>query len=219
MEFIMNRHEQWRKWYENEKKQPYFQAIYQQALEMDSHTLLSPDPAYWLRAFEFDDFTKIHTVIVGNRPHKHAYAADGYAFSSIDETDREMGLLYRKLYKELGVSYNQDDNSKERWAKQGILPMTIELTTISGANLDMQRLWYPFTKRILRYFIDDIQLRAFLFLDRFTPNMPELFVDKPNKEHLYLNRELWSTDFQNKPVFTPINDFIESNYSCKIDWQ
>ena len=96
----MNRHEQWRKWYENEKKQPYFQAIYQQALEMDSHTLLSPDPVYWLRAFEFDDFTKIHTVIVGNRPHKHAYAADGYAFSSIDETDREMGLLYRKLYKE-----------------------------------------------------------------------------------------------------------------------
>lgn len=215
----MNRHEQWREWYENEKKQPYFQAIYRQALEMDSHTLLSPDPAYWLRAFEFDDFTKIHTLIIGNRPHHHAYASDGYAFSSIDDPDREMGLLYRKLYDELGIVYNQEDNSKERWVKQGILPMNIELTTISGNPLNTERLWYPFTRRVIRYFIDDIQLRAFIFLDRFTPYMPELFVDKLSKEHLYVNCHLWSTDFQSKKIFTPVNDFIEKNYSYRIDWQ
>ena len=31
----MNRHEQWREWYENEKKQPESQKIYQKALELD----------------------------------------------------------------------------------------------------------------------------------------------------------------------------------------
>ena len=215
----MTRHEKWRQWYENETRQPYFQHIMEEATRLDETYVLSPDRDLWLKALEFPNFAKIHTVIVASRPFNEAYAADGYAFSCIDEADREMGLLYRKLYNELGVVYDQSDNSKERWAKQGILLLSMELTTRSGKFKDDTRLWTPFTKRVLRYLIEDDQRRAFLFLDRYTPHMSELFADKPEREHLYINQDIRTPDFQKAPVFAPVNHFIMSNYSYNINWQ
>lgn len=214
----MNRHEKWLNWYNNEKKQPYFKDIYNRALKLNEEVLLSPEPQYWFRALDFDDISKIHTVIIASRPFNDAYAADGYAFSCIDEADREMGLLYRKLYNELGVVYDQYDNSKQRWAEQGVLLLCMELTTQCGKFKDDTRLWTPFTQRVLRYFIEDDQLRAFVFLDRYSSHIPALFADKPEREHLYLNYDIRTPEFQRAAIFTPVNNFIMSNYSRNIDW-
>jgi uracil DNA glycosylase len=208
-----------KQWYENEKQQPYFQQIMDTVNKMAKTEILSPDRDYWFRAFEVPDITKIHTIIVGSRPVKDVYSADGYAFSCIDEADREMGFLYRKLNRELGIAYDQYDNSKERWVQQGILPMTMELTTRNGVTFDNTQLWLPFTKRVLSYFMNDIQVRAFLFLDRYTTKMPELFVDKAEKKHLFLNYNIASSEFQKDQVFTRINAFVQENYNRDIDWR
>jgi uracil DNA glycosylase len=215
----MDRHKKWREWYENEIQQPYFLKIMETAERFNAHTLLSPSREYWFRAFEFPDITKIHTIITGSRPHCEAYAADGFAFSSIDDTDREMGLLYRKLFTELGVTYDQYDNSKQKWLDRGILCMPMELTTVSGNGICNNTLWLPFTKRVLRYFIEDEQMRAFVFLDKYWWKANELFFDKQERPHLYIQSDIRDPAFQKERIFTLVNKFVEKNYNYNIDWQ
>ena len=100
----MTRHEQWRKWYEEEKKKPYFRDIWDKMSAMDKTALLSPEKHLWLKALEFSDFSKIKVVMVSSYPHPDTYSADGYAFSSIDEPDYETGVLHRRLESELGIA-------------------------------------------------------------------------------------------------------------------
>ena len=213
-----DRHSKWRKWYENEMQQPYFTKILETAEQIDNKEMLSPDRTLWLKALEFPDISKIHTIIIASKPYNDAYAADGYAFSCIDEADYEMGLLYRKLNNELGVVYDQFDNSKERWVQQGILPLCIELTAKCGQFMDNSMLWRPFTTKVLRYFLDDDQLRAFIFLDRYSSQILDLFYDKHEKEHLIIQQDIRKPEFQTAAIFNPVNNFIMRNYSLNIDW-
>lgn len=214
-----DRHKKWREWYENEIRQPYFIKIMETAKKIDDEEMLSPDQEFWLKALEFEDISKIHTIIIASRPYNDAYAADGYAFSSIDEADHEMGLLYRKLNSELGITYDQNDNSKEKWVKQGILPLCIELTAKCGQFMDNTMLWRPFTVRVLRYFLEDDQLRAFVFLDRYSSGILDLFYDKDKKEHLIIQQDIRKPNFQTAAIFNRVNDYVTRNYSFNIDWR
>jgi uracil DNA glycosylase len=214
----LTRHEKWQAWLENELRQPYAQRIIETAKNLDKNFILSPDRDLWFRSLEFPDITKIHTIITSSRPHKEAYASDGLAFSSIGEADRETGFLYRKLYSELGVIYDQYDNSKTRWLEQGVLCLPIELTTKSGQGHDQTQLWYPFTTRVLRYFIEENQNRAFIFLDQYSQKNYNLFYDRNERPHFYYLEDIRFPDFLKRPLFKDLNKFIWENYQKEIDW-
>lgn len=216
----MTAHEKWRKWYENELQQPYVQKIIAAAHKLDNEYLLSPAPEYWLRVFDFPDISKIHTILVGSRPYHETYAADGFAFSSTDETNREMSLLYRKLETELGITYDRRDNSKLKWFNQGILPICMELTVPNGHPRYNDLLWFPFVVKVLRYFIEDNQRRVFIFLDKYSRTTSDLFWDKHKRKdfHLYLQEDIDSTSFLKRDFFSLANNFIKKYYNLEIDW-
>ena len=216
---MQSRHDKWLEWLSEETHKPYFQAILEKAEQLNRTSLITPDRDKWFRTLLFEDIAKIHTIIICNRPYIYSYAADGLGLSCIDEADYEMGLLYRKLDRELGVIYNQEDNTKDRWLEQGVLILPIELTAFDGKRNDHSILWRPFTQAVLRYFIEDDQRRAFIFLDSHSPYMPALFVDKLERPHLYIQVDIHSPNFLRTPLFIPLNNFIAKYYSRNIDWR
>ena len=215
----MDRHDDWVNWINAEMEKPYVQEIIAEATRRNQKGILSPDPDHWFDCLRFPDITKINTIIVGNSPYIHSYAADGFAFSSLDDVDTEMQRLYAKIYADLGVCYNLSDNTKQRWLDQGILCFPLSFTTPSGKAYRYDPLWHPLTENILHYFITEKQIRAYLFFDYSTSyRMPRLFHDKMNQPHLFIQRDIYTPEFMKGDIFNTVNDFIWKNYQKELDW-
>jgi uracil-DNA glycosylase len=218
MENDMNRDDLWKEWLKNEIRKDYIQRIIEQAEREEKNFIVSPDRELWFQSLEFPSFTKIHTIIIGNQPYHESALADGFAFSSLDDGDVWMRKLHQKIYIDTGMQYDQWDCTKNRWLDRGILCFPMELTQISGKWNQERNLWRPFTTTVLRKFIEDIQLRAFVFLDRYSSNTPNLFYDKPSWPHLCIQSDMRYPDFMTTPIFIRVSDFVRKNYEIEIDW-
>lgn len=214
----MNRNDLWKEWYNEELNKDYVKAIIAKAEAENRKEVVSPDREYWFQAFEFPEFEKIHTVIVGDMPYYESAFADGFAFSSWDDGNDIMRRIYRKIYLDTGIIYDQTDNSKQKWLDRGILCMPMELTQLGGRQRQDRRLWKPFTITILRKFLTDIQARAFIFLDNSVSYRDKIFYDKEQWQHLWIQADPRGPRFFEIPIFDRVNDFVWKNYGINIDW-
>lgn len=205
----MNKHEMWLKWLKEEKRQIYFQDILKRVEKIEKAHLLYPSLEDRFASLNFPDITQIKAIITESRPMVEPYAADGLAWSSLDLPTQEMQLMYKKLYQELGIIYNQLDHTKNRWASQGILLLPIELTSPLDQSLQTT-LWEEFTFSVLQAFLNSSQKRYFLFLDE----QQDWRVLNNPYHHPILNTSIYSTE----PIFLPITDFISRHYGIIMDW-
>ena len=208
----MTNHERWLKWLANEQEQSYYKAILALVKEQEKKFLVTPDPEYRLRALKFDNIDDIKVIITDTEPRVQPYAADGLAWSTYDEPDRMLSLIYKKLYRELGVVYNQEDNTKDRWAEQGILLLNMEQTR-PLVKKTAQWPWQKFTLRILQYFLNLDEPKAFLLLDKQSKN-----IQLNDGKHLVLRRDIDSQDFLQISTFSLIDNFLARHYGVEIDW-
>ena len=209
--------EQWTQWLKEETKKEYFKCILKQVKELNKTAVLSPDETLWFKSLEVQDISKVHTVIIGNRPYCDAYAADGYAFSSMDSADQEMLRLYQKIYQDTQIKYDSSDNSKERWVEQGILLLNLELTRQSGKRGKGTTLWSPFVENILTFLLADSQKRVFIFLDSF--DTYKKMTQGVITHSLVLNYDLNSIIPCNKNIFLTASNFVKRYYNYEIDWK
>lgn len=209
---------QWIDWYNKEINKDYFKNILEYNEYLDRHECLSPLREFWFNAFEVKDMQKVHTVITSSYPYFDSYAADGLAFSSIDEADDNMLKLYRTIWSDLGITYDQSDNSKERWKEQGVLLMPMQLTCMNGALHSEESSWLPFTKEVLRLLLEDKQKRAFILLDKYTKYMPDLFARRDKYNQLIYNYDIEDYHFKDKRIFKDVNKFIYDYYDIEMDW-
>lgn len=210
----MTDHEKWLKWLATEQEKNYYKDILKQIKEQDKKFLLTPDEEFRFRPLEFSNINDIKIIITDTEPQVEAYAADGLSWSSLDGTTKEMELLYKKLYLETKVIYNQKDNSKDRWMQQGILLLNMELTKTCDKGIQ-DTIWEPFTISVLQYFLNEPQKRFFLFLDQQTEWNP---LSNPYN-HPIIQSQIKSRNQSPKQFFVPINDFISCYYGTEIDWR
>lgn len=216
----MTENERWKKWLDNEMSKDYFLNIEKKFECLNQKVELSPIREYWYNSIlNIDDINNIKVIITGNKPYYESYAADGYAYSSNDDIDIEMGLLYKKIYQDLGITYNQDDNTKKRWLDQGILCFPMQFTTISGNKKSSFDDWLPFTSKVINYLICDKRPKAFIFLDRYTKRIPHFLWNKKSLPHLFIQQDINYINFNTEPIFSKVNDFIKNIYNYEIKWQ
>ena len=205
-------HEAWLSWLEEEKKKDYFLDILDSLRKEDREYIISPDREYIFRALEFDNITDIKVILTHSGVDIPCYAADGLAWSSMDLPSKDMLLLYNKIYKDTNMIYDQTDHQKDRWFKQGVLLLNMELTKSEGKSKeDIVTLWEPFTISVLEYFLQSQQPRAFILLDESTKWH---YLPSPH-QHLIIEESLGG---KQKPIFKVVNDFIEQHYGVIIDW-
>lgn len=209
----MTNHEQWLAWLEGQQQQDYYKRILDTVQSQEKKYVVTPDSEYRMRPFQFSNIDDIKVIITDTEPKFEPYAADGLAWSTLDEPNRRLGLLYKKLYDEIGVTYNQLDNAKDRWEQQGILLLNMELTRILNQK-STKSPWLPFTLKVIQYFLNQKQPRAFLFLDEQTISANLSF----NDNHLIIFSNVLHPTFSTTSMFFSINQFITRHYDIDIDW-
>lgn len=205
----MSKHEAWLKWLKEEQERDYYKRIEKRVKELERVHLLYPEEKDRFSSLNFSDITQVKVVITESRSIVEPYAADGLAWSSLDLPTQPMLLLYRRLYEELGIIYDQTDHSKQRWADQGVLLLPIELTSFADGERH-ETLWEDFTFSVLQALLYSEQPRFFLLLDE----QKEWRVLKNPHGHPILE----SSIHEDVPLFFSIQQFLERHYETTIDW-
>ena len=212
-------HEQWLTWLNKEKEKKYFKDIYDSEIKRNKSILLSPDEEYWFNSINFKEINDLLVIIIGDFPHNENYCSNGFAFSSLYESDFYINELYRKIYKDINIYPDMDNLNKEIWLEQGILCLPLELTIPSGAKNTHQNIWLPFTKRILWYLIHQRKPKVFLFLNEDYGKIKDLLWDSKSLPHLYLKYNIYDIRYSKENIFLKINNFIYNHYNKEILWQ
>lgn len=214
----MYKQKQWEEWLHEELEKPYMIKLVGD-LEKEAYKMeLAPLREYWFNSLQFSNIEAIHTVITDIAPYPEVVLSDGYAFSSYGDASPQMLKLYKKIYVDTGVKYDQSDNCKQRWVDQGILLLPIEFT-INLTTKETETRWRPFTENILSYFLSDSQPRAYLFLDDSTSYcMSELFRKFDLSRHLIIRGDPYKLLRSKEDIFNRINHFVWEHYKKVIDW-
>lgn len=105
-------------------------------------------------AFKHFELNETKIVILGQDPYPTRGHAHGYAFSIQNGINRAKSLI--KIFETLGASDvgfripNQRINNLIPWASRGILLLNTALTIEEGKSASHLKLWYPFTREIIR---------------------------------------------------------------------
>ena len=215
----MTQHEEWTEWLDKEMKKPYFEKLLEQKINRSRDVDLTPQKEDWFTSLRFPDMSQINVILVGNQTNVDSFAADGFAFSSIYDADREAEKLYRKLEQELGVVYNREDNTKTRWLNQGILCYPFCQIADAGHLNYSSRDWHQFSSAILRHWLDYKRPMAFAFLDRYTQHISTFLWDKHELPHFVVSSDINKPEFWTTPIFKPITQFIKETYGYEMNWR
>lgn len=185
----------------------------------DKGELVVPAKEYWNNYLNFD-IGDIKVVIIGDCPYKEWYASDGFAFSSLlpNATNFVMSRLYDKLYYEIGVQYDKNDNSKEKWLDRGILCLPyypIIYNQDESIEYDLREQ----SEDVLRFLIEDSRPKVFISLISYnTKTVTELLYKAEKNGHLAIQVPIISKEFMKIPIFTATNNFILKEYKTILDW-
>jgi uracil-DNA glycosylase len=119
--------------------------------ERKQHVVYPASPDVF-RALRMTPFSEVNVVVIGQDPY-HSGAADGLAFSSLNElvTPPSLRNIFKEIEDDVYNGMMLDQNPKlDRWAKQGILLINTCLTVREGeAGSHTNQGWERFTKQIV----------------------------------------------------------------------
>lgn len=119
-------------------------------------TLILPDEASVLKAFELTPFEQTKVVILGQDPYpgkdkKGEFHAMGMAFSSNSKTEIPASLknIFKEIAQETGINNTTADLTK--WARQGVLLLNTVLTVEADhANSHKKMGWEEITTGVIQ---------------------------------------------------------------------
>ena len=127
--------------------------------------MLCPRHKDILNAFKYTSFSNLHAVILGQDPYytlitnEHGIQepiADGLAFSSKGKVvPKSLKNIYKALLNHKLIDQLPLSSDLTQWAAQGILLLNTALTTLEGVPYVHKKLWYSFTKYIIKYISDN----------------------------------------------------------------
>lgn len=171
--------------------------------------VIPEDPLYPIRTLDMEN---LKLVITAPKVHSD-YNVDNLAWSTLDKVYPSLGRFYQKIYRTLGVIYDQDDNTKSKWEKQGVLLLNMELTKVLDRGVEPMS-WKPFTKSVIQYLLEQKKPLAFLFLHT------EGKAVRPRQypRHLIIAEDPKNQSFTTTPSLVKINAFIHRHYGVLMDW-
>lgn len=189
----------WRAWLREQEKTKPFKQQMERVNELRDYKLISPaDETLLFRSLKMD-VSDLKLVLVGDCPPREPVFADGYAFSSYGDVERDTTRLYQQIYDSIGVRVDPNMPHKQRWVDQGVMLLNRMLTgdRMGWKTTDIHRYWLPFTHDVLFRLSQEEKPMVFMFLDRFEPptfqrGRPHLVLTKPDfkqaQSFLYFNR-------------------------------
>ena len=112
-------HPSWKKYLENEFKEPYFAVLTSFVKDEYQNQLSYPPPKSMFRAFDLCPFEDVKVVILGQDPYHGKGQANGLCFAVAEEVKIPPSLqnIFKEIESDLGAPLVSRSGDLERWAK------------------------------------------------------------------------------------------------------
>lgn len=178
------------------------------------------------KCFTYFETYDTKVVILGQDPYHGLNQATGLCFG-VNSGVRIPPSL-RNIKKELFADLNKslDDNTLEKWAKQGVLLLNASLSVIQGKPASQMKLWCDFTDFIIKKLSEDNENIVFVAWGAFahgkfkeidTTRHKLLISSHPSPLSVYKKYKEYSAFSGSKP-FSQINKFLAEKNAKLIDW-
>lgn len=189
--------------------------------ELKKQKELYPDTDDIFKAFKSCPYTELTTVFLTTNP--HTIESDGLALSSKNadimiDYPKVLDVIFDAVEEDVadGLYLNREPDLW-RWANQGVLLLSCNLTTLKGDLKAHISLWMPFIKYVLKYLFENNNL-VYVLIGDHAQKIEKLISLKTNKvftvEHpMVAMKEKRPWNYKN--IFSQINEIL---YHRPIDW-
>lgn len=188
----------------------------------DNGTQIFPGFADMFNAFRLCDFNDVKIVFLTNNCFVEG-EGDGLAFSFMGNELRPPAVgdkILDAVEAEYGL-YLARDYCFDRWAKQGVLLLNIDLSTVKGKFGSHIELWRPFTEYVMKQ-LADYQTGVIYVLIGKEAAKYQKFINPESNDCYVLEHPMiavkekrpWKTDF----IFAKINRISNFIHNDFIDW-
>lgn len=214
----------WLQVLKDEFEKDYFKTIKKQIVDdIDSGTIIYPNPKNIFNAFNYTPFDEVKVVLLWQDPYHWAWQAHGLCFSVQDPTPPPPSLknIYKELNSDLWCEIPKSWNL-EKWTKEGVFMLNAILTVKAGLPASHSKIgWETFTDKVIKTISDKKDWVVFILWWNFARNKKSLidlnkhFIIEsahPSPFSAY-NGFLWS-----KP-FSKTNEILKKLGKKEIDWK
>lgn len=211
----------WGDFLTEERAKKYFKRLENKLRQEDNDYVIYPDLELIWRPFELTDPHNIKVVIVADEPFNKPHEADGLALSGEYIFHDGVTNLFRKVEDDLKIKCNWENGNLERWAKQGVFLINIELTVRAGRKNSHHGIgWWRITLNAINLLYQDPSPKVFLLFGRWAARSPGQFITpEVNPNHLVIKGGyVTEREFFNKKYFSLTEEHLKKHYGVGINW-
>ncbi|NDK08827.1 uracil-DNA glycosylase [Candidatus Gracilibacteria bacterium] len=214
----------WLQVLKDEFEKDYFKTIKKQIVDdIDSGTIIYPNPKNIFNAFNYTPFDDLKVVLLGQDPYHGAGQAHGLCFSVQDPTPPPPSLknIYKELNSDLGCEIPKSGNL-EKWTKEGVFMLNAILTVKAGLPASHSKIgWETFTDKVIKTISDKKDGVVFILWGNFARNKKSL-IDL--NKHFIIESAHPSpfsayNGFLGSKPFSKTNEILKKLGKKEIDWK
>ena len=184
-----------------------------------------PANEYIFKAFDYFEFNETKVVILGQDPYHGVNQSTGLAFAINSESKIPPSLRNIKKELKFDLDIDLEDNSLEKWAKQGVLLLNASLTVVEGKPNSHVKLWDEYTNKII-FELNKLDNLVFVSWGAFALNkLKDIDIDKhsiivsSHPSPLSFKKKLGNYEcFDGSKPFSKINLYLQKMNKKTINW-
>jgi len=203
-------------------KSEEFKNILRTLKEESSQTEIFPKPEKIFNCFKYCPFDKTMVVFLGANPYYNFSKSDGLLFSHEGPgTNKLLKLVFNAIEDNYDKKLKNTDSNLERWANQGVLLLSLDLTFCYGKRGSHIKLWGPFLRAVISALHEHhpgviyvlFGQDSLKYADLIDPTSNDIFCVEHPAKSLILGR-----NWKHKNVFLYLDRVTNMIFNRKINW-
>ncbi|MFA5917663.1 MAG: uracil-DNA glycosylase [Candidatus Gracilibacteria bacterium] len=214
----------WLEVLKDEFEKDYFKDIKKQIVaDIESGTIIYPNPKNIFNAFNYTPFDKVEVVLLGQDPYHGPNQAHGLCFSVEDSVKLPPSLknIFKELKEDIGATIPQSGNL-EKWTNEGVFMLNAILTVKAGLPASHSKIgWETFTDKVIKTISDKKEGVIFILWGNFAKNKKSLIdttkhfvIESPHPSPF----SAYNGFFGSRP-FSKTNEILKKLGKKEIDWK
>ncbi|AVP49533.1 uracil-DNA glycosylase [Williamsoniiplasma luminosum] len=215
---------EWNEFFEEEKKQPYFQELMVKIEQEKIHNIIYPAEENIFKIFDLIKPDEVKVIIIGQDPYHGKNQANGIAFSTSNavKTPPSLRNIFKELKADLAIDHFEN-NDLSGWVKQGVFLINSTLTVSeskpgSHANFG----WEKFMNNCLKFLNKNSTIYIYVLFGNWakkTYNTLKFSSNNIKLEFGHPSPFSYEKFFKGTKPFSKINCELRKLNKTEINWE
>lgn len=214
----------WLEVLKDEFEKDYFKDIKKQIVaDIESWTIIYPNPKNIFNAFNYTPFDKVEVVLLWQDPYHWPNQAHGLCFSVEDSVKLPPSLknIFKELKEDIWATIPQSWNL-EKWTNEWVFMLNAILTVKAWLPASHSKIWWEtFTDKVIKTISDKKEWVIFILWGNFAKNKKSLIdttkhfvIESPHPSPF----SAYNWFFWSRP-FSKTNEILKKLWKKEIDWK